>query len=329
MAPGTCSGCGTARGTRIAACHCPRHYSMSCGTTGQDHRPRTGCSPVRPADLFLPAATLQRKPFRRPGESRGCGNRRPSTPCGAATPPICSKPAPICRHCNACTATVTSPRPSGISTCEATACPTSGPRWVLEGSVTPARDGATEPRTGGRGAGLRTGLADAKGRLTTEQRRALRDVERCRTTALGGHVERCGGCDHMRIAYNSCRNRHCPKCLAGQQAAWLSREAGSLLPVEYHHVVFTLPAEVNPIGRLNPVAVYEALMSAAALTILAKWRATRGTWGPRSGCCSSSTPGGRRCRTTPTPTASPPAAGSPRTAGGGRAGPGSSSRCGC
>ncbi len=71
----------------------------------------------------------------------------------------------------------------------------------------------------------------------------------------------------MRIAYNSCRNRHCPKCLAGQQAAWLSREAGNLLPVEYHHVVFTLPAEVNPIGRLNPVAVYEALMSAAAQTI--------------------------------------------------------------
>jgi hypothetical protein len=106
-------------------------------------------------------------------------------------------------------------------------------------------------------------------RLTSEQRRALRDVERCRTAALGGHVERCGGCDHVRIAYNSCRNRHCPKCCAAQQAAWLSREAADLLPVEYHHVVFTLPAEVNPVGLLNPVAVYEALMSAAARAIRA------------------------------------------------------------
>jgi len=104
-------------------------------------------------------------------------------------------------------------------------------------------------------------------RLTSEQRRALRDVERCRTAALGGHLERCAGCDHTRIAYNSCRNRHCPKCCASQQAAWLSREAANLLPVEYHHVVFTLPAEVNPVGLQNPTTVYDALMSAAAQTI--------------------------------------------------------------
>lgn len=104
-------------------------------------------------------------------------------------------------------------------------------------------------------------------RLTSEQRRALRDVERCRTAALGGHVAGCAGCGHQRIAYNSCRNRHCPKCCASQQAAWLSREAANLLPVEYHHVVFTLPSQVNPIGLLNPTTVYEALMSAAAQTI--------------------------------------------------------------
>lgn len=104
-------------------------------------------------------------------------------------------------------------------------------------------------------------------RLTQEQRRALRDVARCRTAALGGHVERCGGCNHTRIAYNSCRNRHCPKCCVSQQAAWLSREAANLLPVEYHHVVFTLPAEVNPVALVNPVAVYDALLSAAAEAI--------------------------------------------------------------
>jgi len=104
-------------------------------------------------------------------------------------------------------------------------------------------------------------------RLTSAQRRALRDVARCRTAALGGHVERCADCDHVRLAYNSCRNRHCPKCCASQQAHWLARESQNLLPVEYHHVVFTLPAEVNPIGLLNPATIYDATMSAAAQTV--------------------------------------------------------------
>jgi len=103
--------------------------------------------------------------------------------------------------------------------------------------------------------------------LTSDQRRALRDVGRCRTAELGGHVESCGGCGHARVAYNSCRNRHCPKCCASQQADWLSREASHLLPVEYHHVVFTLPSEVNAIALLNPRTVYDALMSAAAQTL--------------------------------------------------------------
>lgn len=100
--------------------------------------------------------------------------------------------------------------------------------------------------------------------LTSSQRKALRDVTRCRTAALGGHVEQCGGCGHERIAYNSCRNRHCPKCLASQQAQWLDREAESLLPVEYHHVVFTLPSETHRIGLLNPFTIYHALMRSAA-----------------------------------------------------------------
>jgi hypothetical protein len=110
---------------------------------------------------------------------------------------------------------------------------------------------------------------EAQHRLTTDQRRVLRDVVRCRTPALGGHVQKCMGCGHQRVAYNSCRNRHCPKCLAGQQAAWLSREAANLLPVDYYHVVFTLPSEVNPMGLANPTIVYDALMSAAAQTIRA------------------------------------------------------------
>jgi hypothetical protein len=104
-------------------------------------------------------------------------------------------------------------------------------------------------------------------RLTADQRRALDDVARCRTAAAGGHVQRCGGCGHTRIAYNSCRNRHCPRCQAGASAAWVAREADHLLPVEYHHVVFTLPAEVHPVGLANPRVVYDALLGAAAEAI--------------------------------------------------------------
>jgi len=95
----------------------------------------------------------------------------------------------------------------------------------------------------------------------------LADVVRKHAAALGGHVERCAGCGYDRLAYNSCRNRHCPKCLASQQAAWLSRQVEHLLPVDYHHVVFTLPSEVNRLGLLNPTTVYKALLGAAAETI--------------------------------------------------------------
>ena len=103
--------------------------------------------------------------------------------------------------------------------------------------------------------------------LTITQRKALRDLAACRTAALGGHVERCTDCGHERIAYNSCRNRHCPKCQALARARWLEREAKLLLPVEYHHVVFTLPAEVASLALANPAVVYDLLMRSAAATL--------------------------------------------------------------
>jgi Putative transposase/Transposase zinc-binding domain len=105
------------------------------------------------------------------------------------------------------------------------------------------------------------------GRLSPAQRRALVDLAACRTAALGGHVERCLDCGHERIAYNSCRNRHCPKCQALARARWLEREATLLLPVEYHHVVFTLPAELAELALVNPVVLYNALFQAAAATL--------------------------------------------------------------
>ena len=87
--------------------------------------------------------------------------------------------------------------------------------------------------------------------LSTAQRRAMSAIERCRTAALGGHVERCDGCGHQRIAYNSCRNRNCPKCQSLARAQWLEHRRAELLPVPYFHVVFTLPDEVATITFQN------------------------------------------------------------------------------
>ena len=103
--------------------------------------------------------------------------------------------------------------------------------------------------------------------LTAEQRRAMVDLSLCRTAALGGHIERCADCGHERIAYNSCRNRHCPKCQALSRARWLEREAELLLPVEYHHVVFTLPQEIAELALANRELLYDALFHAAADTL--------------------------------------------------------------
>lgn len=100
--------------------------------------------------------------------------------------------------------------------------------------------------------------------LSPAQRQAVRAIVRCRTAALGGHVEACDACGHRRVAYNSCRNRHCPKCQAAARAAWLDRQAADLLPVEYFHVVFTLPGAIGPVALQNPRLVYGALFRAAA-----------------------------------------------------------------
>ena len=104
--------------------------------------------------------------------------------------------------------------------------------------------------------------------LGGEQQRILRDVASCRTAALGGHVQRCTHCQHQRIAYNSCRNRHCPRCQASACARWMEDRGRELLPVEYFHVVFTLPDTFNALALSNKRAVYNVLFQAAAETLL-------------------------------------------------------------
>jgi hypothetical protein len=104
------------------------------------------------------------------------------------------------------------------------------------------------------------------GHVSLTQRRVMTAIEICRTAALGGHVERCEDCAHTRIAYNSCRNRHCPKCQWRAAERWLAARAADLLPAPYFHVVFTLPAEVGAIAYQNKAAVYGLLFKAAART---------------------------------------------------------------
>jgi hypothetical protein len=104
--------------------------------------------------------------------------------------------------------------------------------------------------------------------LSPAQRRVLRDLVRCRTAELGGHVEACDQCGHRRIAYNSCRNRHCPKCQAAARARWLDERAAELLPTDYFHIVVTLPEEIGPLALQNPRVVYGTLFRASAETLL-------------------------------------------------------------
>jgi len=103
--------------------------------------------------------------------------------------------------------------------------------------------------------------------LSRGQRCVMSAIERCRTAALGGHIEECDECGHQRIAYNSCRNRHCPKCQSLVRAQWLEDRQADLLPVDYFHVVFTLPTQIAAIAYQNKSVVYEILFQATAETL--------------------------------------------------------------
>lgn len=113
-------------------------------------------------------------------------------------------------------------------------------------------------------------LAANRGHVSLEQMKVMTAVERCRTAALGGHVARCDNeaCGHLHIAYNSCRNRHCPKCQATAAQDWLEAREAELLPVGYFHVVFTLPAPIADIAFQNKRVVYDLLFKASAETML-------------------------------------------------------------
>ena len=106
-------------------------------------------------------------------------------------------------------------------------------------------------------------------RLSPEQHKAMRDIERCRTACLGGHVDSCSqGCGYLAISYNSCRNRHCPKCQSLKQAKWLAARLERLLPIHYFHLVVTLPHELKPLARCNQELVFNLLFESASRALL-------------------------------------------------------------
>ncbi len=103
--------------------------------------------------------------------------------------------------------------------------------------------------------------------LSLAQLKVMSAIEQCRSAALGGHVLRCQACEQVQIAYNSCRNRHCPKCQASAAHRWLEARQAELLPVEYYHVVFTLPAPISDIAYYNKALIYDLLFELAAQTL--------------------------------------------------------------
>src|SRR6266516_3862497 len=105
------------------------------------------------------------------------------------------------------------------------------------------------------------------GHLSLGQLKVMSAIEQCRSAALGGHVLRCLACEQIEIAYNSCRNRHCPKCQASAAKRWLKAQQADLLPLDYYHLVFTLPAPISAIAYYNKAVIYDLLFEVAAQTL--------------------------------------------------------------
>jgi hypothetical protein len=105
------------------------------------------------------------------------------------------------------------------------------------------------------------------GHISLDQLKVMSSIEACRSAALGGHVLRCSDCAHQQIAYNSCRNRHCPRCQGSAAHRWLEARQADLLPVEYYHLVFTLPAPISDLAYSNKSVIYASLFKAAAETL--------------------------------------------------------------
>ncbi len=105
-------------------------------------------------------------------------------------------------------------------------------------------------------------------KLPKRMHKAMNAIERCRSAALGGHIEECDRCGHVRVSYNSCRNRHCPKCQGLAREKWIEARKRDLLPVGYFHIVFTIPSMLNALALRNQKEIYNLIFKAASETFL-------------------------------------------------------------
>jgi hypothetical protein len=130
--------------------------------------------------------------------------------------------------------------------------------------------------------------------ITWAQLKVLLAIERCRTAALGGHRDQCARCGYQAISYNSCRNRHCPKCQTNAREKWLAARQQELLAIGYYHLVFSLPHTLVPLVWQNKKLLFKLLFETVP-QLCWKLPLTRSTWAPRSASSASSIPGDRRC----------------------------------
>ena len=105
-------------------------------------------------------------------------------------------------------------------------------------------------------------------RLSRNHLRVMRAIEVCRTAVLGGHKDKCDHCGHLEISYNSCRNRHCPKCQTLRKEKWIEARSEDLLPIPYFHVVFTIPSELKPLVAMNRKVMYDLLFRSVSETLM-------------------------------------------------------------
>jgi hypothetical protein len=144
--------------------------------------------------------------------------------------------------------------------------------------------------------------------LAWPHRKVLDAIVRCRTAALGGHRDQCVRCGHQAISFNSCRNRHCPKCQGNARAKWLAARSAELLPVPYFHVVFTLPHELSALVLQNKRLLYDLLYRTSAARPCSNWLAIRSALEPTSDFSACSIPGDRTSSIIPMSTTSFPQA---------------------
>src|SRR6516164_8097284 len=255
---GWSSGSSRARARRIGTSFSRRSCSRYCMSGGALRARRAGCLPLSPGCFPATAGSIRVRASCIASFAWQPGV--PASPsvsafirCGTALPPISWSKRPIFGPA----------RSTFCGRCPASARPLSRPSVEGGGHLPPSR------------AGWRASHA---GHVSLDQLKVMSALERCRTWAfsprarpvgaLGGHVERCEACAHLRISYNSCGNRHCPKCQAAAAKEWLADRQAELLPVPYFHVVFSLLGPIADIAYHNKAVVYDLLLKTAAETLI-------------------------------------------------------------